>query len=450
MTPLAPSAKPTPTAIPTVFTPPSRANFYFYNGHYYSTLTDVLVNSPTSSTCQRSYYLMPPNWILAPFNRDSLAVITSNTWSTTTVVVEYGKGYYSKSSSFSAGLANTKYTDWILTSYNLTAYTYTCILCNCQILIRYTPDNYIASSLKPSYTSSPSPSKLSPSASPSNLAYYPSPSILATSAISSSSSSSSSGNFIMIFLVSFFGGSFLIIGCVAFFFYRKNGFLDMMREKQIRVQPASQQEDEAVPVHDHDQPASINTTDKNIGMVVQPQPMEYGNGWQQQQPQQQPYIIQTQPGYTQLQHQQQQQQQPANHQHPPDQSHVYSYLQPQAQPQEYGRYGQQLQPQPLVYYGQPQIQPQPPVVVYEYYGQPQTNTQTQTPQAFGYVQPQLQVQQQAHHINNSQLQPQQAQQQQPQTYDPSIVYPAVAAPMCNDQVYGFGNAHQPPYIEGPK
>jgi hypothetical protein len=142
----------------------------------------------------------------------------------------------------------------------------------------------------------------------------------------------------------------------------------MMREKQIRVQPASQQEDEAVPVHDHDQPAPINTIDKNIGMVVQPQPMEYGNGWQQQQPQQQPYIIQTQPGY--IQHQQQQQQQLANHQYPPDQSHVYSNLQPQLQgklqAQVYGRYGQQLQPQPLVYYGQPQVQPQQSVVVHEY------------------------------------------------------------------------------------
>ena len=365
--PNTPSGKPTakrttptarPTVIPTQFVPPSRMNYYLYNGKYYSTLADVNVNNP-STTCQNTYYTLPMDWIFAPGDSDSLQVIFLNTWSTSTVVVASGDGYFSKSS---YGLLNNAVSYWLHTSYSIYGNKYTCPICNCQILIMYSP--YPITS-KPSY-------------SPVS---YISPSILSSSA-TSSSSSSSSGDFLGIFFGCFCGVVFLILSFLACYFYRNKLIVDK-RSQQIQVQPTTQLEDSVAVVH-HDQPADTNNSYYTNGMGMQPQPvaydlrpMDYGNVQQQQQQQQpQQAYIQTQPGYIQMQPLQVNRIQA-------DQQYAYEYLQPQPQPQVYGRYGQP----------QPQPQPQP---VYNY-------VQTQ-PLVYGY---QLQEQSQVYTTNNSQfLQPQ--------------------------------------------
>eukprot|EP01036_Dinobryon_divergens_P027324 gene27324-36080_t len=248
---------------------------------------------------------------------------------------------------------------------------------------------YSPNSRKPSY----SPVTYFPVASPS---YFP---IRYPSGTPSIKVDTTALLIIHVVVPSIFGSCLLIAGCsmVILFLFRKHGNADTM---QAQVKPTSQQEDDN------------NITDNNNsnGILLQPQPIaieyqlqpmvalqqsvENGNGLQQQQQQ---YIMQIQPGYIQLQPQQ--------------------ATQPQIQV--YGRYGQS-QPE----YGQ-QIQQQ----------------------AYAFSQPPLQGQQQIYSFTNSQFQTQsqlqngylpalQQAQQQPQPYDPSIVHPAVAVSMYNNDHVG--------------
>ena len=80
---------------------------------------------------------MPNNWVLAPDDADSLQVIYSYAWSTSTVIVSSGVGYNSAST---FGSINKAYINWLLTSGStLSGYKYNCAQCPCQILIMYSP-----------------------------------------------------------------------------------------------------------------------------------------------------------------------------------------------------------------------------------------------------------------------------------------------------------------------
>ena len=78
--------------------------------------------------CQRNYEELPQDWILAPDNSNSMNVISLNTWSTKTVIVDSGFGYYSRSSFASLN------SGYFLVS-NGTALS--CAICDCQVLIQY-------------------------------------------------------------------------------------------------------------------------------------------------------------------------------------------------------------------------------------------------------------------------------------------------------------------------
>ena len=89
------------------------------------------------SYCQPGYFYLPTGWVLAPDNSDSKSTIFLNTWSTYTVVVASGVGYFSKSSYGSINKANNK---WLLSTFSSQfGYTYSCYPCNCEILIMYLP-----------------------------------------------------------------------------------------------------------------------------------------------------------------------------------------------------------------------------------------------------------------------------------------------------------------------
>ena len=123
--------------MPTVFVPPFRSYYYIYNGKYFSTLADVPLNLSPATTCQTNPYYLPSGWVLAPDNADSARAISSNSWSTSTVVVSSGVGYYSAST---YGSINKAYSSWLVTGGSkTTGYTYNCIKCPCQVLITYSP-----------------------------------------------------------------------------------------------------------------------------------------------------------------------------------------------------------------------------------------------------------------------------------------------------------------------
>jgi hypothetical protein len=92
---------------------------------------------------------------LAPDDIDSKYAISFNTWSTSTVVVASGVGYYS---AYPAGVINTAYSIWLYTSYSaFYGNSYMCASCNCQILIMYSPQR------SPSVYPTPYPIPLYPS-----------------------------------------------------------------------------------------------------------------------------------------------------------------------------------------------------------------------------------------------------------------------------------------------
>lgn len=318
-----PSAKPTfqrttvPTAVPSKYLLPTSINYYIYNGKYYSTLANVNLNNPPNY-CQSGYYYLPTDWIVAPDDIDSRTAINLNTWSTNTVVVASGVGYYSKSV---FGAKNTAYINWLSYSYSYSyGYSYTCAQCYCEILIMY----------------SPYPKTLKPSYSP-NTFYNPSPSYS-----SKSSSSSSSGNSGLYSLV---GLPFFLVFCCFISIYKYRRRAQAMQFQRIQVQPNIQPGVVINSTGYYEQPPVDNST---YPIMVQAQPVPYGNSSNMQQ---QSYS-QIQPGYTQL---------------PTQQVNYGGYAQTQPQPQVYGyeqpqlQYGYaQPQPQPQGYsYGTSQVHPQP-------------------------------------------------------------------------------------------
>eukprot|EP01036_Dinobryon_divergens_P028044 gene28044-36929_t len=372
-----PSVYPTlyPSKSPMTILIPTSINFYYYNGKYYSTLANVVVNG--SPRCQStSYYYLPTDWVLAPDDIDSKYAISFNTWSTTTVVVASGVGYYSASS---AGFIDKAYSNWLYTYYS--AYygnSYMCVSCNCQILIMYSP---YPKTLKPSYQPA---------------VYYKS---------SSTKTTSSGGNSSLYSLIVL--PVFIMVGGLVFYLrYRRRISMQM---QQVQVQPVAQMTNST---GCHEQPTINNS---NYGMAAMSEPIVYDSSIEQQQ---QPYIH-TQPGYIQLQPQPQLQQ--ANQ----IQGYGY-YVQTQPEPQGYG-YGQH-QPQGYGYgrhqpepqgYGYGQYQPEPQGYGYGQY-QP-------APQGYGYGQHQP-AHQQSPALPQAQLVPSGVDYYtQPQPYNPAVVYPAVGA-----------------------
>ena len=55
----------------------SRSNYVPYGSNYYSTLADVAVDN-IQTTCQSGYITLPTNFVIAPDNADSKAVIRSD------------------------------------------------------------------------------------------------------------------------------------------------------------------------------------------------------------------------------------------------------------------------------------------------------------------------------------------------------------------------------------
>ena len=88
-----PSSEPTPEpTLQPASQPLERINYVQYNGNYYSTLADVAVDS-SQLLCQTDYITLPDNWVIAPDNADSIAVIAAHYWSTHCVVVVSGTSY---------------------------------------------------------------------------------------------------------------------------------------------------------------------------------------------------------------------------------------------------------------------------------------------------------------------------------------------------------------------
>ena len=386
------------TTMPTAFT---SINYYYFNGKYYSTLANVNINGP--SLCQNTYYYLPFDWILAPDNSDSIGVIFSNTWSTSTVVVASGVGYYSRSSYASI---NRAYSYWLYTSYS-TYYgnSYNCKMCDCQILIMYSP---YPKTLKPSY----------------------SPVVYSTTTSKNSSSSSSSGVY-SVLVIPFF----IMVGCLIFFIHRRR--VSAMQMQQVQVQPVPQMMNSA---GYYEQPTITNS---NYGIVAQTQPMVYGSNMQQLQPQQPG--IHTQPEYIQLQPQQAIQLQGYGYvqSHPEPQS----YGQPQAQGYGYGQIYPEPQVQQVYTYGNsPPLQLQHQVERYSILG---INFYFRSDYLISIVYPQG---------GNSLALPQ-AQQlssgvdyyAQPQPYSPAVVYPAVdARSMYGDHGHVFpANNQHPSSLDAP-
>ena len=253
------------------------------------------------SYCQPGYFYLPTDWVLAPDNSDSKSAIFLNTWSTYTVVVDSGVGYFSKSSFGSINKANNK---WLLSTFiSQFGYAYSCYPCNCEILIMYLPRTP-APSMRPTYD---------PVAYPSS-AYY-----------SSSSSSGVSNSLYPLFVLPFFF-FFCIFACITR--YRRRVSVTQL-PPQIQVQPA-------VNATGYYEQPMMNHSNVNNNYMV------YGNGNNNNIQQPQPH----QP-YMQLQSQQ------AN------QAPVYGYMQPQ--PQVYGSILPQLQEQTPVYpyIDAHQLSPQP-------------------------------------------------------------------------------------------
>ena len=334
-----PTTRPTirPTTMPTLFLIPSSINSYYYYGKYYSTLANVDLNGP--SVCQTNFNYLPKNWVLAPDDTTSRAVIALNTWSTSTVVLASGYGYYS-----SSGAQNSPYPKWLSYSYSAAyGYSYSCAQCNCQILIMYSPQITSKPSYKPVAKSKPS--------SPTKR--------------SKSSKKKSSGDPLYTLIIVPVTIAFLVINIVR---YRQRlaATTDaQILPVQVEVKPLNEVNNTT---GYYAQPTIDNNNNNNYGMVAQPQqPMLYGSSNMQQQQQQQPYAYNTQPGYIQMQPQQQ----AANHQpqsyngygpvHPQPQGQGYGYGQPhQPQPHQQGQgygYGQPHHPEPQGY-GNSQLQPQ--------------------------------------------------------------------------------------------
>ncbi len=254
------------------------------------------------SYCQPGYFYLPTDWVLAPDNSDSKSAIFLNTWSTYTVVVASGVGYFSKSSYGSVNKANNK---WLLSAFSSQfGYAYSCYPCNCEILIMYLPRTPTPS-MRPTYD---------PVAYPSS-AYY-----------SSSSSSGVSNSLYPLFVLPFFF-FFCIYACITR--YRRRVSVTQL-PPQIQIQPAVNA------TGYYEQPMMNHSNVNNNNYMV------YGNGNNNNMHQPQPH----QP-YMQLQSQQ------ANQ--PP----VYGYMQPQ--PQVYGTILPQLQEQTPVYpyIDAHQLSPQP-------------------------------------------------------------------------------------------
>lgn len=115
-----PSATPTfqssaKSTAPTVFVPPSSINYFSYKGKFFSTLSNADLNGNPLSSCKSIYYPLLIDWILAPDDIDSREAISLNTWSTTTVIVASGVGYYSNST---WGL-NWDYLDYLYQSFTV-------------------------------------------------------------------------------------------------------------------------------------------------------------------------------------------------------------------------------------------------------------------------------------------------------------------------------------------
>ena len=309
----------TPTYAPTAL--PINMNYYTYNGKYYSTLANVYVNS-ANSFCQYAYFYLPTNWVLAPDTSDSLYAIYYNNWSTTTVVVASGVGYYSKSYYGSINRANMLLSG--VYSYGQ-GYSYYCSPCNCEILIMYSPS--------------------SPSYSP---VVYHDDTYSSTSSSSSYSSSSSAGSPLYSIIVV---PVFIFLSCVIFYFRYRQRVRATQQIQQIQVQPPIPQE--GLTAGYYGQPP-IAGGDNHYGMVAQVYPiMVYGNNYnmqQQPQPQQHPYSQQSpQPGYIQL---------PPQQGSWPPQIHGGCGGQSHPQQQQVYGYGQQqngyVYPEPQVYaYGVP-------------------------------------------------------------------------------------------------
>ena len=99
-----------------------------YHGKYYSTLADVPVDV-NQYWCQDNYITLPGNWVIAPDNSDSRAVIGAHYWSASGVVVAGGKLYYGLYYGSSAGSYwGSGYLDQSGNQYKVST-------CNLQILI---------------------------------------------------------------------------------------------------------------------------------------------------------------------------------------------------------------------------------------------------------------------------------------------------------------------------
>ena len=93
-----------------------------------------------------NYEYLPINWILVPEDSNSLKVISLYMWSTKTVVVASGAGYYSNST---YGSININFYHWLTSYFSTYSYVYACWQCNCEILIMYWS---YPSTLTPSYS----------------------------------------------------------------------------------------------------------------------------------------------------------------------------------------------------------------------------------------------------------------------------------------------------------
>eukprot|EP01036_Dinobryon_divergens_P033685 gene33685-43536_t len=448
--PTGPTIRP-PTAKPTPFVPPSRTNYYSYNGKYYSTLADVSLNNG-QSYCQNYYYYLPSNWILAPDDDDSLDVITANTWSTTTVVVAApgnitGNGYYSNSI---WGLSNDNYSNWLLFSQysSSNGYAYNCAKCNCEILIMYSPKP------KPSLSSTSTSTATKRALSPLEIS-----------------------------LISVFSVLGVILGALYFYAYNlkpprtqvqstyqpatqkpavaENDGMEMQPPANLKQKPHVEsdsgnkllQQIQGNELHHHHndslEPQPHQSKSQAYGYVQphldgQPQPQHQVHGFPQVY---NTYVQPHQEGHA-LGYAQQGQPQPQMHgygqPHQEGQPQVYGYVNPhlgQPQPQFYG-YGQPHldgQSQPQVYgYGQPHLQGQPQVQAHAY-GQPHQEGQSPVQVYSSNGDSHLQHQPHPQGGYTSPV-PQQAQPHpgggdyhtQPQPYNPTLVYPAVAVPVYDD------------------
>ena len=72
----------------------ARNNWLAYKGNYYSTLADVPVDGSYNPQCQNYYITLPYGWVIASYDSNSSAVISSHLWGTGCLALANGNSYY--------------------------------------------------------------------------------------------------------------------------------------------------------------------------------------------------------------------------------------------------------------------------------------------------------------------------------------------------------------------